>query len=247
MAKKDNEKKVKRAAGAAVVATAAGTAYAAKKKNKKLLVTMLVLLVIAVIVGVMIFGYYQGWFDGILHPETQDPGNNGGSGSGGGGSGSGSGSGTGTGSGTGSGSGSGTGSGSGSGDGGDGKTVADMSIYFLELGNQYTGDCVYIKAGDVDILIDAGSRGASAATICKFVDQYCEDGVLEYVIATHAHQDHIEGFVGTKAAKGVLDYYKVETLIMYARKKTTSNVSADFAAKVEEIQAKGTNAYTAEE
>ena len=84
----------------------------------------------------------------------------------------------------------------------------DISIYFLELGNEYTGDSTYIKAGDVDILIDAGSRNASAGTISSFVDEYCTDGKLEYVIATHAHQDHIAGFVGTNSVPGIFEKYE---------------------------------------
>ena len=71
------------------------------------------------------------------------------------------------------------------------------SIYsFLELGNYYAGDSVYIKAGEVDILIDAGSRASSSTTIHNYIKEYCTDRKLEYVIATHAHQDHIAGFVG---------------------------------------------------
>ncbi|MBQ7770355.1 MAG: MBL fold metallo-hydrolase, partial [Clostridia bacterium] len=72
----------------------------------------------------------------------------------------------------------------------------ELSIHFLELGNKYTGDCTLIKVGDTEVLIDAGSRKGSAETIVPYVQQYCTDGVLEYVIATHAHQDHIAGFVG---------------------------------------------------
>ena len=30
----------------------------------------------------------------------------------------------------------------------------NLSFHFMELGNKYTGDCTYIKAGDIDILID---------------------------------------------------------------------------------------------
>ena len=43
-------------------------------------------------------------------------------------------------------------------------TEEELSIHFLELGNKYTGDCVYIKAGNNDILIDAGSRNSSSET-----------------------------------------------------------------------------------
>ena len=45
-----------------------------------------------------------------------------------------------------------------------------IDINFLELGNKYTGDSTFIKAGDVDILIDAGSRQNSATTIANFID-----------------------------------------------------------------------------
>ena len=34
--------------------------------------------------------------------------------------------------------------------------VEEVAINFMELGNKYTGDSTYIKAGDTDILIDAG-------------------------------------------------------------------------------------------
>ena len=34
----------------------------------------------------------------------------------------------------------------------------DFSIHFMELGNKYTGDSTLVKAGDVEVLIDAGTR-----------------------------------------------------------------------------------------
>ena len=43
----------------------------------------------------------------------------------------------------------------------------ELQIHFLELGNKYTGDCTYIKAGDTDILIDAGSRTSSIPYIAE--------------------------------------------------------------------------------
>lgn len=88
----------------------------------------------------------------------------------------------------------------------------ELSIHFLELGNKYTGDCIYIKAGDTDVLIDAGSRKESATTIASYVNQYCTDGTLEYVIATHADQDHISGFVGT-GKSGIFDKYECKNII----------------------------------
>ena len=121
----------------------------------------------------------------------------------------------------------------------------EISINFLELGNKYTGDSTFIKAGDVDILIDAGSRNGSAKTIGDFIDTYCTDGKLEYVIATHAHQDHIAGFVGTNAAPGVFARYQVETIIDFNLTNTTSAVYNNYvAARDAEVEA-GAKHYTA--
>ena len=133
---------------------------------------------------------------------------------------------------------------------------AKFSIHFLELGNAYTGDCTLIKCGDTEILIDAGSRQGSAATIKQYVDQYCTDGVLEYVIATHAHQDHIAGFVGNTVSKpkdgepprtGILYQYKIGTLIQFGGTGTTSQIYKNYLEGVEYAKEQGTAVYTATE
>ena len=108
--------------------------------------------------------------------------------------------------------------------------VAPIDINFLELGNKYTGDSTFIKAGNTDILIDAGSRKNSATTIANFVDTYCTDGVLEYVIVTHAHEDHIAGFVGSNSDQGILKRYKVGTLIDFSQTKSTSQIYKDYVS-----------------
>ena len=91
--------------------------------------------------------------------------------------------------------------------GGDVYVSGDLSIHFMELGNEYAGDSVYIKAGETDILIDAGSRASSTDTTSEYIDQYCTDGVLEYVIATHADQDHIAGFAGSNTSPSIFERY----------------------------------------
>ena len=106
--------------------------------------------------------------------------------------------------------------------------VDEISINFLELGNKYTGDATFIKVGETDILIDAGSRQNSATTIANFVDTYCEDGILEYVIATHAHQDHIAGFVGSNSDEGIFKRYKIDTLIDFSLTNATSQIYKDY-------------------
>lgn len=95
---------------------------------------------------------------------------------------------------------------------------ADLSIHFIELGNDYTGDCTLIKVGDTEVLIDAGSRQSCAPTIKAYIDKYCTDGVLEYVIATHSDQDHIAALVGTSSRgeyNGVLYSYDIGTIIKF--------------------------------
>lgn len=95
--------------------------------------------------------------------------------------------------------------------------VGAVSVHFLELGNKYTGDCTYIKVGtDIDILIDCGSKSTSVATVSNYLNEYVTDGVLEYVIVTHAHQDHYAGFATTTKVDGIFDLYECETIITFS-------------------------------
>ncbi len=93
------------------------------------------------------------------------------------------------------------------------KDIAPLYIHFLELGNRFVGDCVYIKAGETDILIDAGSRTTSSYTLTNYINKYCLDKKLEYVIATHCHEDHISGFIGSSSNPGIFETYKCDTII----------------------------------
>ncbi len=135
------------------------------------------------------------------------------------------------------------------GSGGQGGTgtveTGELSIHFLELGNKYAGDCTLIKIGDTEVLIDAGSRQNSAATIVPYIRQYCTDGILEYVIATHADQDHISAFIGTSGAPGVFESFDCRTIIDFPRtNKSTATVKNYFAKRDAEVEA-GAVHYTA--
>lgn len=105
---------------------------------------------------------------------------------------------------------------------------SDLSIHFLELGNEFTGDCTLIKVGNTEVLIDAGSRQNSASTIKDYIDDYCTDGILEYVIATHAHQDHIAGFVGSDDVDGIFESFVCETIIDFPKTDSTSQIYNDY-------------------
>ncbi len=125
----------------------------------------------------------------------------------------------------------------------------DLSIHFLELGNNKTGDSVYIKCGENDILIDAGSENSSASTIINYVDQFVTDNTLEYVIATHAHEDHIAGFYDESDRIGIFSHYEVEHIIDFSNTNkenpsATSVLGKYNSARDAEIEA-GAKHYTA--
>lgn len=122
----------------------------------------------------------------------------------------------------------------------------ELQIHFLELGNKYTGDCTYIKAGENDILIDAGSRTSSIETISAYLDQYVTDGKLEYVIVTHAHRDHYAGF--TKTDGSLFDLYECGTIIDFAKtneEATGTNMYSRYLAERDAEITAGAKHYTA--
>lgn len=122
----------------------------------------------------------------------------------------------------------------------------ELQIHFLELGNKYTGDSTYIKVGDVDILIDAGSRSSSVPVIAEYINQYVTDGKLEYVIVTHAHQDHYAGFSVTDGS--IFDLFECEVIIDFAltnQEATGSNMYSRYLAERDAEIAAGATHYTA--
>ena len=127
---------------------------------------------------------------------------------------------------------------------------SNLSIHFLELGNANSGDCTLIKVGNTEVLIDAGSKRNSAGTINAYLDTFCTDGVLEYVVATHAHEDHIAALVGDKNQyNGVLYTYQIGTLIQFNQTNSTSQIYQDYVTAVNYLQDDDrqtpTNVYTA--
>ncbi len=73
------------------------------------------------------------------------------------------------------------------------KEINNIEIYFIEMNQQY-GDSIYIKAGDFDMLIDAG-QVSDGGYVNDVLRRNVSDGKLECVIATHAHSDHIGGMM----------------------------------------------------
>ena len=147
----------------------------------------------------------------------------------------------------------------------EGVIYDNFQMHFLELGVYETGDSTYIKAGETDILIDAGASSDSIPTIIGYINQYCTDGKLEYVITTHAHADHYAGMFGKKVNtknykgeditnNGIMYYYEIDTIIDFAfstkDEADYTNTSKDigkYTAAVNYAVSKGSKHYTAKD
>lgn len=66
-----------------------------------------------------------------------------------------------------------------------------LEIYFIEM-QQIYADSLFIKKGNVEILIDAG-YAYDGKFVDKVITQYCTDGRLDLLMATHSDGDHIDG------------------------------------------------------
>ena len=125
--------------------------------------------------------------------------------------------------------------------------TAELSIHFPMLGNANTGDCTLIKVGNTEVLIDAGSKRNSADAVTAYLAQYCTDGVLEYVIATHAHEDHIAAFVGSGSDQtdGVFEKFDCETVIDFPRTDKKTGIYQDYVELRDKQVDGGATHYTA--
>lgn len=121
-------------------------------------------------------------------------------------------------------------------------TIASLSIHFMQLGNKTSGDCTLIKTGDTEVLIDAGSTSGSADTIVPYIQKYCTDGVLEYVIATHGDQDHIASFVGDA---GIFASFDCGVIIDFTQTTKTTQVYKNYVSARDAEVAAGAKHYTA--
>lgn len=80
--------------------------------------------------------------------------------------------------------------------------IEQISVHFLDVGN---ADCIFIDAGDIDILIDGGYYD-DGQYIVEYLKELNTDSI-ELMIATHPHLDHVGGLTQ------VLEAFKVEAII----------------------------------
>lgn len=98
--------------------------------------------------------------------------------------------------------------------------LTDLVVHFIDVGQ---GDCVLVQARDKILLIDSGSNSSSKKVIHYIKKLKIKK--IDYVIATHPHEDHIG------AMDDILKNFEIEAF--YAPKVTSS--AKDFTNLVKEL------------
>lgn len=98
--------------------------------------------------------------------------------------------------------------------------VTPLEVFFIDIGKYGTsdnGESIYIKLGDIDILVDAGDNiETTKKAISEVIDANSNDKIIDYVIATHPDADHIGGM------KYIFDTYQILNLLQFEGTHTTN-------------------------
>lgn len=108
-------------------------------------------------------------------------------------------------------------------------TPASLSVHFIDVGQ---GDSILIDIGETEVLIDGGEKNPG---VVDYIRNYV-DGPLEVMVATHPHDDHIDGLMA------VLDRFKVNDVWLNGE-ESTSRTFLDF---MNSINSKKAATHTAE-
>ncbi len=82
--------------------------------------------------------------------------------------------------------------------------LEDISVHFIDVGQ---GDCIYADLpNDFNLLIDSGPNAASGDVLNYLINLGVTE--IDYVIATHPHEDHIGGM------NDIINSFKIDKFIM---------------------------------
>ena len=93
-------------------------------------------------------------------------------------------------------------------------TTRELNAHFIDVGQ---GDAILIDLGETEILIDGGDKSPG---VTEYLNDYMDDRVLEVMVATHPHADHIGGLIA------VLDSFDVEEIWLNGDNATTKTYEA---------------------
>lgn len=102
------------------------------------------------------------------------------------------------------------------------ETDGYFEAHFIDVGQ---ADCSLIICDDESLLIDGGNVGDGSLIVSYLIDMEIEE--LDYLICTHAHEDHVGGL------SKVLDTFTVTEEIFAPETGTDSNCYGNFVASVE--------------
>lgn len=97
----------------------------------------------------------------------------------------------------------------------------EIYIHYIDVGQ---GDCIFIDAQDIDILIDGGNN-SDGELVVDYLNELDTDDI-ELMIATHPHEDHIGGL------DNVIYAFDVEKILKPAFANNTKT-NADFEIAID--------------
>jgi competence protein ComEC len=112
------------------------------------------------------------------------------------------------------------------------EVLSDLKVYFLDVGQ---GDCIFVENDGHTMLIDAGNN-PDGKYVSKYLKKELGVSKIDYLIGTHAHEDHIGGIdiiiedfdIGTfYMPKKESDNKCYKDVISWAKKKNVSIISPD--------------------
>lgn len=111
---------------------------------------------------------------------------------------------------------------------GEASNVDPVEIFFVDIGKygtNDTGEAIYIKIADFDILIDSGQYEYSFRALQEVIENNSNDQVIDYLFATHPDADHIGNMVR------VFNKYQILNVVQFYGEHT-SQTYRDYKAAV---------------
>ena len=111
----------------------------------------------------------------------------------------------------------------------------EVFIHYIDI--EDAGDAILIQIGDIDILVDSGNTTAASRTaLMAFLHEHINDGIIEYIMPSHAHADHIGGY------QRVFEEFEIGTIFNYCDTYSTG-IANTFADRVSAHAAAGGTVY----